>query len=340
MVVKFWPSLELLASVRIAHEMLHPVSSKIFAARGNISFEDLPEMEFRIKALSSIVSIPRLIEKNVFGIAQDICLEIYYWFLVHNEIVPDTDLDLSNVLCWYSYGIIDKFKTAKILVQDENINMKQRFVLACKYFFEDHARILWDHLSPDDQLYIESHYSSLACMGFWTSKVQIHDPIDSIHMFHSTEYFDENYLGIRYYFKELRLQAKYRCISYGLAKGQIHHFDLYLCLAEMRLAEVKSLFHRLSASNRLKAMELFLYWPLQCIFVETIDLLWKFISHYNFRNILNFIIRERIVHQWIDMHYTKLVQEVWARCPLSYKSRLKRDPNYQVLKIFIDYRAT
>lgn len=340
--VKFWPSLQLIVMVRIAQEIVHILGINLNKVKHQ-DYSYNPEGGVRLETFFNIFSIPRRLVLKLYGIAKTLCLEIKNWYLSHKDIVLSTDIDLSNEIRWYSYGIIDRFGTAKILIQNENISMVLRFFLACKYFFDDHVHTLWDNLPKLSKLYVVRQ-RSLASNRFWINHVNARETTDSTLMFRGatgTEYFNENYLGIRHYFKELTPEAKYQCISYGLREGNIHHFDLYLCFSEMNIDEVKNLIHRLSATNRLNMMECFLSWPLQCIFGKMLDQIWDFIPRYCFRNIFHFILRKRVEENWYDIDYVQLVKEIWTLSPLSYKNSLKRDRIYEevlLLWVYETYR--
>ncbi|GFR22218.1 uncharacterized protein TNCT_511221 [Trichonephila clavata] len=337
---KFWPSFKLIAMVKVALKILHSFRKRTFLD----IFEEIKKSSGYYSKVSSAIQtlLPSsrfspAVKKQISGIVRALDLEFARWLQAHAEVLVGADLDYSKVLCWHSYGVINKLETAKILVQDENIEIKRRFVLACKYFFEDHAHALWVNISDEDKIHMAGQYCSLACMKFWMTKLYNRDMKDSIEMFHNTtdtESFSENYLGLRYYFKKLEPRARYQCLSYGLKEGEIHHFDLYLCFAELTINEVRDLLHRLSASKRVRVMELFLNFPLQSIFVEVVHQSWIFIPKHSLRNLLHIIFHERVQKSWYDINYAQLAKELWECSPFPYKSSLRRDKIYEDLILF------
>lgn len=346
MKIKYWPSLKHIALVRISLGIVctfnfQAIKNDFFTSRGDVSEEYSSKLVSKIQSVLKGHASPFFTRNEIIGVVRSLVLEILKWSLSHNDIVSESDLDLWNIICWHSYGVIDRFKTAKVLIQNENITLERRFVLACKYFLEEQVQVLWNRLSVSAKVYTAAYYGDIASMRFWIYKIQTGSTIDSLKMFHTTkesEHFQGNYLGLRYYFKKLDPQAKYMCFSYGLTEGQIHHFDLYICFSEMNIDEVKTLFYHLSAPNRLIIIQLFLYWPLQSVFVDMVNQLWRYISQYNFRNILRFILRERIHRKWDDIDYMKIVEDIWERCPTPYKKDLKRDPIYIDLKLLFIYK--
>ncbi|GFW20940.1 uncharacterized protein TNCV_1714471 [Trichonephila clavipes] len=335
---RYRPPLQHIALVRIALGILHTFNLQAIKNYFLTSKGDVSE-EYSSKIISKITFLnDKEKEKKISGIIRALVWELLTWKFSHDEIVYDTEIDFSDI-CWYSHGVIDRFKTARILVRKESIEINRRFVLACKYYFKDHARTLWNNLSVFDKMVLGQDYGSVKSMWFWIDESQIDEITYFIQMYreHSTkiEELTENYLGLRCYFTKLGPEDRYRCLSYGLLEGEIHHFDLYLCFAELTIDEAKDLFRRLSASRRLRVMELFLYWPLQFIFVEVLDQLWSLTSHYNFRNIVRFILEERIDKNWEDIDYAQLVENIWARCPVPYKKRLEKDKIYAKVELLL-----
>ncbi|GFY60371.1 uncharacterized protein TNIN_477431 [Trichonephila inaurata madagascariensis] len=334
--IRYRPPLQHIASVRIALGILHTfnlqaIKSDFLTSKGDVS------EEYSSKLISKITFLgDKEQEKKISGIIRALVWELLRWMFSHDEIVYSNEIDFYDIY-WYSYGVIDRFETAQTLIRKESIDITRRFVLACKYYFKDHAQTLWKNLTEFDQLVLGQDYGSVKSMWFWIDESHTDDITIFIQMYqgHSTkiEEFTENYLGLRCYFPSLGPEARYRCLSYGLLEGEIHHFDLYLCFAALTIDEAKDLFRHLSASNRLRVMELFLYWPLQFIFVEVLDQLWSLTSHYNFRNIFKFILEERIDKNWEDADYAQLVQNIWARCPVSYKKSLGKDRIYAKVEL-------
>ncbi|GFQ71001.1 uncharacterized protein TNCT_270261 [Trichonephila clavata] len=333
--IKYWPTLKHIASVRIAISILR--NFNLQAIKTNfLTFNGDVSDEYSTKIISKLTFLNDKEGKKIFGIVRSLVWELLKWMYSHDRIVYNSDIDSSDIR-WFSYGIIDRFETAKILVRKESIHIKRRFLLACKYYLKDPGQTLWSSLSILDQMVLANEYGSVKSMWFWIDESQTDDIIDSLQTYHDDstilEKYNENYLGLRCYFKTLGPQARYQCLSYGLTEGKMHHFDLYLCFAELNVDEAKDLFRHLHASNRLRVMELFLYWPLQFIFLEVLNQLWSLISQYNLRNIFKFILEERIEKGWEDVDYAQLVQNIWTRCPVPCKNRLKKDKIYAKIKL-------
>ncbi|GFY60372.1 uncharacterized protein TNIN_477441 [Trichonephila inaurata madagascariensis] len=254
------PPLKHIALVRIALGILRTfdqqaIDTNFLTSNGDVSGKYYSEVIYKIETFLHGRGIPSCIKKEIFGIIRSLALEVERWVYSHNEILHDSDIKFSDI-CWYSYGVVDRFETAQTLVRKESIEIEPRFALSCKYYFKDHARTLWNSSSIFDKMILADNYGSVRSMWFWIDGSQTDYVTDAILLHHNyvTEIvdFNENYLGLRCYFTRLGPEARYRCLSYGVTEAKIHHFDLYLCFAELTIDEVKDLFRHLSASNRFR----------------------------------------------------------------------------------------
>ncbi|GFQ72078.1 uncharacterized protein TNCT_626081 [Trichonephila clavata] len=339
--IKFWPSLQLTVLVRIAKKILYSLifrvkERKCFSSpKSDVTIKYSRKIASTTKRLLSGLDIPHSIEKQIFGIIKSLNFEIQEWFFNHCGILHGEDLYFLRTLCWRSYGIIDKFETAQRLIQDNKIKIKERFDLSCKYFFDDHAQELWRKLPSVERKSITREYDKIECMKYRTDRLSLCKKINSIQMFHYYEfenYFRENHLGLRYYFKELEPKGQYWCLLYNLTHNGVNHFDLYLCFAEMDIKEIKSLFHSLSDFHRLWVIKSFLRFPLHPLFPDIVTPLWNYISHYNYRNVLSFMIYERIRVRWHDFDYIQLMKYLWHRFPKGHQLRFKKDKIYNLFE--------
>ncbi|GFY53018.1 uncharacterized protein TNIN_320131 [Trichonephila inaurata madagascariensis] len=338
--IKFQPSLKLIVLVRIAKKILYSLCLRVkerkwFSSRSDVTKKYSSEIALTIKKLFSGLDSLHFTEKQIFGIIKSLNLEIQEWFYHHRRILHGKDLYFFQTLCWRSYGIIDTFETAHRLVQDDNVKIEERFDLSCKYFFDDYARILWKKLSLSERKCLVEKYDKIERMKYVIAKLRFGLRINSIKMFRFCEdknYFRENYLGLRYYFKNLEPKAKYLCLLHNLNHNKVHHFDLYLCFAEMDIKEIKSLFHSLGDSCRFRIIKSFLRFPLQALFTDIVTPLWSYISPFNYRNVLHFMIHERIRVKWRDFDYIQLMKYLWHRCPKGHRKSFKKDKLYNLFE--------
>ncbi|GFQ70156.1 uncharacterized protein TNCT_343491 [Trichonephila clavata] len=342
MKIQFRPSLQLIVLVRIAKKILYSLYLRVdlecFPPIDSVITEYSNEIASTIKNLFSGQNIPSFTEKQIFGIVRSLNSEIHEWLYDHKEILSCYDRYLFESLCWLSYGIIDRPETALRLIQDANVKTKERFVLSCAYFFDDHAEILWEQMSPFDRRCIIRKYRTMDCIKYRTDKLrQVTSPvkINSIQMFDHIKdknYFSDNSLGLRCFFKEMNPDVKYLCLSYHIERHAIHHFDLYLCFAEMDIWDLKSIFCTLNETHRFWIFKSLLKFPLQYLFADVVTQLGTYISRFNFRNVLHFILYKRMQEGWHDFDYIPLMKYLWLNYPKGHRSSYKKDKSYDLFE--------
>ncbi|GFV39953.1 uncharacterized protein TNCV_435681 [Trichonephila clavipes] len=168
----FFPSLQLLATVRIALRFLHEFHFHVVRAdfkgvTGDMERFYNENMHHRVR----LIHLPNPIRRNIAGIVQAMATEVAKWYDSHRDLLPPTNKDYEKRICWYSHGTIDYFGTARAFLQDENLNRRQRFVLSCKYYLKD-VEALWEDMSEDDLMFITRHTGLTSDLIFWMDALQ------------------------------------------------------------------------------------------------------------------------------------------------------------------------
>lgn len=330
------PSLQLIALVRIAKPILHSTclrfnKSSCFSTRYDITKEHSSEIASTIKSLLSTSKCGPIMEKKLFGIVQSLNYEVRLWFQNHTYFIVDHDMYFFEMLEWYSFGLIDTFETAEELILHEDLDIEKRFVIACEYFFDEHFNTLWDNMRVRQRKKVYKQNILIPCMEFRLKKLRRKVEFDSLDMFQSrdcTKYFTSNYVGLLYYFNELDSKERYLCLLKGLKNASIHHFDLYLCFCLMDLEEIRFLLINVDTATSIDIVKLFLQFPFQYYSMDILAPFWRHISDFVFRNVLDFIIHERIETGWCDVDYKKLMKYIWFKSPEGHRLRFRKDILY------------
>ncbi|GFY63660.1 uncharacterized protein TNIN_314891 [Trichonephila inaurata madagascariensis] len=85
----------------------------------------------------------------------------YYRFIVCED-----NLYLRDRLIWFCFGVIHRLKTACNFIRDEDLDVEERFNLACEYCFEDEVQMLWRNMSTDDLSYAVRRLARTRSRGF------------------------------------------------------------------------------------------------------------------------------------------------------------------------------
>ncbi|GFY46099.1 uncharacterized protein TNIN_3461 [Trichonephila inaurata madagascariensis] len=310
--IRFFPSLQQLAEVRIALRFLY-------------------EFQFRI-VLTDFQGV-------IGGIIRAMGTEVAKWYDCHKDLLPPANNDYGKKICWYSHGAIDYFATARAFLQDDNLNRRQRFILSCKYYLEYNVETLWEDVSDDDLMFIMRN------IRFWMDVLQWSTALDWTQITYEAETgncyrtnypsnFLRNCLWLPYYFSRLRsVKARFRCLYLAIENYSIRPFYLYLCLAQIQDYEIDDMFNRFPEKYRCRVFESFLYWPLQGIFLSIIERFRSRISNEIYLYLFKFILCERFKRTVLDYQYVSLVKQLWAPLSEETKSFVRKDR----LFIFISY---
>ncbi|GFY51057.1 uncharacterized protein TNIN_22 [Trichonephila inaurata madagascariensis] len=257
-------------------------------------------------------------------------IEVEQWYNCHWDFLPDADFNYLGRICWYSHGTIDYLATARVLLQDVNLNHRQRFILSYKYCLQDEQRQP-EEMFADDLTYVSRIAGLTTTLRSWMDELRSNNPLNWKQITHEAEFgryyrskkiqvFSGNYLGLLYYFKKLRSpEVRYRCLYLALEKNSIRPFYLYLCLARLPDYELDALFNRFSERNRYLIIRSFLHWPLQCIFPSIVERFRNRISDQIYLDLFKFILFEIFERELLDYEYVSLVKQLWA--PLSENTK-------------------
>ncbi|GFT48865.1 uncharacterized protein NPIL_358691 [Nephila pilipes] len=345
MKIRFWPSLQLLAQVRIARGILC-----------NLEFENVfpnfvhgvgfIDLEYMHQILSSF-HLTNVLKNRTMGIIEALGKEIESWCSCHRSFLIDSNHDYWNRIQWYSHGTINRLETARALIRDEDINIVKRFNLACEYYLEADVRTLWENMSSGHrQFFITKNKNRNR--KFWLNALQTNTPLDwlaislaimsndfSIH--DPSSYFYWSFLGLLHFFPKLNYApARLSSILCSVGRRELHPFDFYLCLRQMNEHELDSLFHYLSREKRLKMCEWFLQWPLQILFLDLFQHLRRNMSKKFYNMLFKFIFFEKYKSKWLDYDYLNLVKQIWSSVSDDIKTRIKNGGMYVFLKVLLD----
>ncbi|GFY70775.1 uncharacterized protein TNIN_271371 [Trichonephila inaurata madagascariensis] len=343
--INFFPPLQLIAFARIAQGILYTFDLEFLKRNFMLGGLVYPVYTQRIQQKVSVIvlrhylirflqpsgtpgkidqvkhlNLPKEMQKQLVGIVSALGFEIVNWFEFHKGIMLQADHDLRNKLSWFSFGIIDRFETARNFILDEKLSVFYRFHLACKYYFEDYAPLLFERIPTESRSSFLGRLSDTRSMELWSVVLNRHAALDwgQISRYERRHFFRDNFLGIRYYFKRLQgLETRCQCLFFALGNEELHPLDLYLCLSQMTANELNSLLSRLPDRALFDLFHYFLCWPFQIIFMNVVNNFKHHIDRNTFRNLVISILY-KLQKGWYDYRYVNLFESLWSLMSVRY----------------------
>ncbi|GFS37690.1 uncharacterized protein TNIN_414651 [Trichonephila inaurata madagascariensis] len=268
----------------------------------------------------SCLPLPNIIKSQLMSIIRCICLEIDRWKKDHRDNFELDFLNLQNYICWTSQGKIDRVRTAKSLINDENLPISKRFNLARHYcFVEDVISLLkkMNKVDKSDSLRLGAR----PWFGYRTNR----NNKNSFHIRQNV--YGINPLNLNAFFSLLVSTHKVRWCNSLINLKLIEYEDLRLHLSLFKKNEQENTLRQYSS----KILQYYLVWPLQNEFLIVSKNIWPYMSIENYIDILHFIIYQRIMIGWKDVDYVGLLKEFWSQTPNNFKELVKKEKIYQVL---------
>ncbi|GFR14970.1 uncharacterized protein TNCT_227241 [Trichonephila clavata] len=352
MTIKFWPSLQHIACVRIAQgilytfdlehlkrsllgglqntEYIEPITKKIFEivlpaycatfSRSTAARKSSEEAKF--------VHLPPQIKRQLGGVIFSLGLEIKLWYECHRFIERNYNLDLRNKLSWFSFGVIDRLETARNFTQDEDFYIGHRFHLACKYCFDDDVQMLWRNMSMSDRINAMKLIPRTRSIDLYLKT--LHGKISrnwtEISRNERRSFFLGNSIGIRSYFTKLRgPKLKYLCICFAFGSGMAHQYDIYSCISLLKDAELNDMLTRMSTTELCELFKNFLRWPFQTMFLDIVNDFQRYIDKDIFYCVVQFILNYKLGMGFEDHMYIKNFERFWNLFSSKYEDGFKKE---------------
>ncbi|GBM81768.1 hypothetical protein AVEN_106593-1 [Araneus ventricosus] len=286
----------------------------------------------------SELHLPPQLHQSVMALIKPIALEIARWKSDHLKVLGDKFDFISCQLYWKPEGIIDREKTAKMLVRNKNLCKANRFFLACCYCLEDEVKRTWNFLGPEQEY--RTFEKNFSCIIFWRLWIQGKGAINwsqlSQHILHQLYpstfcNYRDNPLWLRCFFDKLTPEEKKRCIANTVNNTFKEHDNFRFIISQLDENQRESVFKE----NPVRLLRFFLDWPYQSLFSEAAEQMWKYLQETDFRRLLHFIIFNRIAAEWYDFDYVNLLIDFWRQSPKNFKGYIKRYSIFEPVKMVI-----
>ncbi|GFS35602.1 hypothetical protein TNIN_349591 [Trichonephila inaurata madagascariensis] len=111
----------------------------------------------------STLSLPNIFKEEVTFLVRLLLIETHKWLQDHEPIIKSTT-NLRNYFHWTQDNKIDRHKTAKAIVADDIIDIRDRFMLASHYCFQENVFSIWEILDNAQQSFFQECGFNIARM--------------------------------------------------------------------------------------------------------------------------------------------------------------------------------
>lgn len=269
------PSLEHIALVKVVISLWN--QNDVRAQITKLSSSDLylsaewVKIEDRVMGKVSQLSLPHVLKEKMLGFVKPIGLQILGLMVYHCKIFC-LYVSLPDELYWTPHGTVDRKKTAKVLVRDENLDISTRYKLACIYCLEDDIIHLWKSL-PDE--FKNCVWDKFPIINFWTLNMKRMGLVNThvnckVEFLHSVRWF--NKVAAEYFLQKLTPREREESLI-ETAKFVVDSDVLYFLISEMNEEQQKAAFKH----GPYRVLKCFLQWPYQRFFIEATNWLLNFL---------------------------------------------------------------
>ncbi|GFR32908.1 uncharacterized protein TNCT_230981 [Trichonephila clavata] len=286
-------------------------------------------METLVGQKISTLPLPNIIRKEVLALVRLTFIESDKWLEDHAQIMMYTT-NLQNSFHWTQDNKIDRQKTARAIVAKNNIDISDRFLLACHYCFEDDVFSLWGKLNSQQQKFFQK--SKFEIVRIWADWIRDGEELDWEEIVRSSR---NNPLGLRTYISKLKKVERLHPLLLAVRRGCFDHHELQFCLSKLDQDQENKIFKECP----LQILEVFLHWPVQGELLEVVELLRPYLSAEDFRDFFYLIISQKFMFDSVDFYYVSVIKKLWRKIPSLYREFIENDSLYNTLKLVLEYNG-
>ncbi|GFS48971.1 uncharacterized protein TNCV_3382701 [Trichonephila clavipes] len=287
-----------------------------------------------IREKTAAFYIPLTLQDDIIALIKPIEFEVLNFLGDHHGIFTK-DQECSLQFCFTADGMVDRVKTADLLIHLKRLGKQTRLLLACQYWSSFNVgRLLYGfHESMRKKLLkmystgnenLNAYEENIAlwfrhCRAGYISKRQTWDWCYGIYIWNFASLQGRLFDDLP---EERRQSLLYSFFEYGYWM-HIHRF----CLSKMNADHREDLLKRFP----LKVLRTYLYWPNQRFFLDVVNKVWDCLPRHHFTCLLHIIICQKIVELWKDFDYVNLLREFWYRSPDHLKQYVKGTDIFEIL---------
>ncbi|GBN54983.1 hypothetical protein AVEN_267612-1 [Araneus ventricosus] len=269
---------------------------------------------------------------------------IMFWISVYAPFIKPT------TFYWTDRGRIDNVATAKYILRNEKVSVRERFKLACKLCLSTEIREIWSEMTDEDRTYFQyrKRETFRPLLLFWVYTMKGSDYIRELYMPDIFECATKFGLleAIKYFFSIMPDHLKNDMAALG--EDHLHKKADTTCFLEEDEVDIGYLlFSQLWDSNKLisfhfdsaSTLSLILHSSEHKFFLEELAQRLPFMSTASTESLLYLLFYSYHSEMKVmkDRDYCKLFMDVWRTVPASVRNSLIAKPNFgrHFLKVMI-----
>ncbi|XP_055950374.1 uncharacterized protein LOC129984506 [Argiope bruennichi] len=233
---------------------------------------------------------------------------------------------------WKSDGTIDQRKSVKSLIENEDVNVKERFLLASNYCLIDASLSLWKTMTETQNIFSPLELECHRLAKFW---IEIFKE-ESSHSKISPQILESSILQnnvhmLRYVMQMLPYEKQRPYLLSTTSKDDINAKVMIFCLSRLDECDQEKVFKNCP----MKVLQCVLTWPYQYMFMNVANRLWAYLSKESFCDILWLILRKMMHQEWSDFRLIENLKEFWFECPAHFKEYAKQQSVFGLLIVIL-----
>ncbi|GFQ93392.1 uncharacterized protein TNCT_204731 [Trichonephila clavata] len=265
------------------------------------------QLEILVDQKLSTLSLPNMFRNEVMTFVRFVIVESYKWSQDHEELMVFTT-DLTNSFQWTQDNKIDRQKTAKAIIADDNINLIDRFIMASHYCIQEDVLSIWGMLHHSQKNYIDV---GTDIVRMWAKWARYGGEID-------WDQIDEvpfTMFGFQPCFPKVKQEKRLQYLKdhYRVIWSNYHELKLFLSVLDQNDR------NEILKKFPLQILEMFLDWSLQTKLLDVVELLWPYLSEYDVRDFLFLILSRKRMLNWIGSDYVTFVAKLQERFSYGYE---------------------
>lgn len=320
------------------------------------------KIEDRVREKAVQLPLPKLLKDETLGFIKPIGFQILRWMEHHRDTF--FNIDLPDEFLLTPQGTINEKETAKMLIENESLDISTRYKMSCVYCLEEDILRLWNKLpeerkrtfySEEDPTYVHQH----ELVFLWTYDIKgeiakVNDMIERKLQQRCSPYqyaFEcavkhGNRVAIQYFFKKLTSSERKESLMKSVGYIVYERLDINKCSEFLYEYYSDVLCILVSLMDEEQQMEVFkdfpchflisfLDFPWQIFFMEIANRMWNFLPE-DVYGVLLLRMVDKLNQGYRDFNYRKLFMEYWQQSPNSHKRYVLNESHesYLLLKIF------